>query len=87
MVVEGFEGYLIGSKDKFTLLQNYDKEKDLEVHTPKEKLNYLKLSSKEMAVLFPFDVHGVGIGYTEEVGKVVRKVIFKVPIKYIKHRL
>lgn len=87
VVVEGFEGYLIGSKDKFTLLQNYDKEKDLEVHTPKEKLNYLKLSSKEMAVLFPFDVHGVGIGYTEEVGKVVRKVIFKVPIKYIKHRL
>ena len=37
--------------------------------------------------LFPFDVHGVGIGYAEEVGKVVRKVIFKVPIKYIKHRL
>lgn len=87
VVVEGFEGYLIGSKDRFNLAQNYDKEKDLEVHTPKEKLNYLRLGAQEMTILFPSDVHGVGIGYGDEIGKVVRKVIFKVPLKYIKHRL
>lgn len=87
VVVEGFEGYLIGSQDRFTLKQSYDREKDLEVHTPKSALSYLRLSSGDMAILFPSDIHGVGIGYADEVGKLVKKVIFKVPIKYIKHRL
>lgn len=87
VVVEGFEGYLIGGKDRFELKGSYEKEKDLQVHTPKEKPNYLRLSSQELCVLFPFDVHAVGIGYGEEIGKIVRKVIFKVPFKYIKHRL
>lgn len=87
VVVEGFEGYLIGSPDKFKLLEAYNKEKDLEVHTPTSPLSHIRLNSKEMAVLFPHDIHGVGIGYGEDVGKIVRKVIFKVPIKFIKHRL
>lgn len=87
VVVEGFESYLIGSRDKFSLLESYDKSKDLEVHSPKEKLNILRLTQREIAVLFPTDIHGVGIGYGDEVGKIVRKVIFKVPLKYIKHRL
>lgn len=87
VVVEGFEGYLIGCKDDFLLKSSYEKEKDLEVHTPQKKLSYLRLSSREMAILFPSDVHGVGIGYGEEIGEIVRKVIFKVPSKYIKHRL
>lgn len=87
IVVEGFEGYLIGSKDKFNLTQVYNKDKDLEVYTPKSALNYLRMNPKEMVILFPEDIHGVGIGYKEDIGKLVKKVIFKVPIKYIKHRL
>lgn len=87
VVVEGFEGYLIGSPDKFKLLEAYNKEKDLEVYTPTSPLSHIRLNSKEIAVLFPYDIHGAGIGYGEDIGKVVRKVVFKVPTRYIKHRL
>lgn len=87
VVVEGFENYLIGDRSKFAPLQSYDESKDLEVHTPTQELSRIRLESREMAVLFPYDIHGVGIGYGEEVGKIVRKVIFKVPNRYIKHRL
>ncbi|RDU70961.1 YhcH/YjgK/YiaL family protein [Helicobacter brantae] len=87
VVVEGFENYLIGDRSKFAPLQSYDESKDLEVHTPTQELSRIRLEGREMAVLFPYDIHGVGIGYGEEVGKIVRKVIFKVPNRYIKHRL
>lgn len=87
VVVEGFENYLIGDSGRFSLLKSYDESKDLEVHTLSKTPNIIRLESKEMAVLFPYDIHGVGIGYREEVGKIVRKVIFKVPTRYIKHRL
>lgn len=87
VVVDGFEGYLIGDYSSFNLFQSYDKEKDLAVYEPKNQLSYLRLSYAQMAILFPTDIHGVGIGHAEEIGRIVRKVIFKVPIKYIKHRL
>ena len=87
VVVEGFEDYLIADKSKFAPLQGYDESKDLEVHTPTQGLSRVRLEGGEMAVLFPYDVHGVGIGYGEDIGKIVRKVIFKVPNRYIKHRL
>lgn len=87
VVLEGFERFLIGEKDRFKLSIPYDESKDLEVHQPTQALNELLLREKEACILFPQDVHGVGIGRNEEIGKIVKKAIFKVPKTLIKHRL
>lgn len=87
VVLEGFERFLIGEKDRFSVLTPYDESKDLEVHHPTQALNELLLKEKEACILFPQDVHGVGIGRNEEIGKIVKKAIFKVPHTLIKHRL
>lgn len=87
VVLEGFERYLIGNKGSFTLQTAYDPTKDLEIHTPIQPLSHLILKAKEMCILFPQDVHGVGIGTEKEIGQSVKKAIFKVPLSLIKHRL
>lgn len=87
VVLEGFERFLIGEKDRFSLSSPYDENKDLEVHHPTQALNEILLKEKEACILFPQDVHSVGIGRNEEIGKVVKKAIFKVPLSLIKHRL
>lgn len=87
IVIEGFERYLIGDHSKFDEIAPYDAEKDLQVHSPKAKLNNLFLQAQEMCILFPEDIHGVGIGENDEIGKLVKKAIFKIPHTLIKHRL
>lgn len=88
VVISGFERYLIGSKSRFSLLTPYDEIKDLEVHTPPDKpLQEFVLQERDMCVLFPYDVHGVGIGKGDEINQIVRKIIIKVPAELIKLKL
>lgn len=87
IVIEGFERFLIGDHESFKLISNYDESKDLEIHSPIRPLSEVFLREREMCVLFDHDIHGVGIGEGEEQGRIVRKVIFKIPKTLIKHRL
>lgn len=87
IVISGFERFLIGEKNRFTLIETYNETRDLEIHRPIEVLNEILLKEQEVCILFPKDVHGVGIGRNEEMGKIVRKAIFKIPCSLIKHRL
>lgn len=87
VVVEGFERFLIAPKDRFKLITPYDETKDLAIYHPAGELSQIFLQEKEMCILFPEDVHTTGIGKENELENIVKKVVFKVPYSFIKHRL
>lgn len=87
VVIEGFERYFIGNQDDFKVLNPYDENKDLVIYSPTQEISNILLKAQELCILFPDDVHSVGMGDSSEVGRLVKKVIVKVPQTLIKHRL
>ncbi|ANV97493.1 hypothetical protein BBW65_01090 [Helicobacter enhydrae] len=88
IVIKGYEHFLFGLPKNFQEKIPYDSSKDLIVwESQTAAYNQVKLCANDMIIFAPYDIHSAGFGTGEETQESVYKVIFKVPTKYIKHKL
>jgi len=77
VIIEGVERIGICNKNECTIIEEYDKEKDLE--KLEGSIDFLTLRKGYFAIFYPQDGHAPGIKAENGKNK-VKKVVFKVPV-------